>query len=139
MATAAGLGCSYGHLLMCIKGIRRSQSLMERYRAMDGDQTKADRAANKGKARLVRPSIQQFHSNNAVINKKANMDEITKTTVETPGEKVTTEETYRPGTAARDETTTTHQPAKPALDETTTTHQPAKPALDKKKTTIEKR
>ena len=53
-------------------------------------------------------------------------DEIKKTTVEeTPGEKKTTEETHKPGTADRDETMTTHHPGKPALDE--------------KKTTVEKR
>jgi hypothetical protein len=52
--------------------------------------------------------------------------EYKKTTVEeTPGEKKTTEETHRPGTADRDSTTTTHQPGKPAQDE--------------KKTTVEKR
>jgi hypothetical protein len=40
MAAAAELGCSYGHLLMCIKGIRQSRSLMIRYQAL-----KAGRAA----------------------------------------------------------------------------------------------
>ena len=53
-------------------------------------------------------------------------DETKKTTVEeTPGEKKTTEETHKPGTPGRDETTTTHHPGKPAQDE--------------KKTTVEKR
>jgi hypothetical protein len=47
-----------------------------------------------------------------------NKDETKKTTVEeTPGEKKTTEETHKPATADRIETTTTHQPGKPAQDE----------------------
>ena len=49
-------------------------------------------------------------------------NETKKTTVEeTPGEKKTPEETHRPGTPSRDETTTTHQPGKPAQDEKKTT------------------
>lgn len=41
MAAAAQLGCSYGHLRMCLKGIRRSWSLMERYRALRADPANA--------------------------------------------------------------------------------------------------
>jgi hypothetical protein len=33
MAAAQELGVSYGHLLMCIKGIRQSRRLMARYEA----------------------------------------------------------------------------------------------------------
>ena len=44
---ARELGVSYEHLLMCIKGIRRSRSLMQRYRALAADQTKMTGAVNR--------------------------------------------------------------------------------------------
>jgi hypothetical protein len=49
MAAAAELGCSYGHLLMVLKGIRRSRSLMERYQALTADQAAKTTNRTKGK------------------------------------------------------------------------------------------
>jgi hypothetical protein len=47
MAAAAELGCSYGHLLMCVKRIRRSRSLMEKYAALSGGQAKGAKPTNR--------------------------------------------------------------------------------------------
>jgi molybdenum-dependent DNA-binding transcriptional regulator ModE len=43
---ARELGISYEHLLMCIKGIRQSRSLMERFRTLTARQAKAAKRNN---------------------------------------------------------------------------------------------
>jgi molybdenum-dependent DNA-binding transcriptional regulator ModE len=49
MAAAAELGCSYGHLLMVLKNIRWSSSLMRRYRALKAEQSRAAKTTKKSK------------------------------------------------------------------------------------------
>jgi predicted nucleotidyltransferase len=49
ITAAAELGCSYGHLLMCVKGIRRSRSMMERYRTLTAHQAKSAKTTNPTK------------------------------------------------------------------------------------------
>jgi hypothetical protein len=46
---ARELGVSYEHLLMCIKGIHRSRSLMGRYRALAACQDKTAKTTNRTK------------------------------------------------------------------------------------------